>query len=261
MRLRALPVALAVAVSACGGSAANPSDAGDAGRDSSTADSSNGDAGWTQCVAPSGVAVCGGPSMCPADSSSCAACGVLANGTADGPLNPCENIATIQYGKDTVCPDGTIYAVLVNSSSNTFLCAPWDLGVLYAKNGSTDRVRYADMGIWTGAELPAPNVCQSISNVELCGGNCGGCSQVDDTCTGRSPLHPFGFCVPSSATNHCARTVAHCGWGDAGIGSSCLTFTVEASAQVAADKNGLCLPSQLCQDLATGLPGGAECTP
>jgi hypothetical protein len=170
----------------------------------------------------------------------------------------CTNLPTIQYGTSTPCPDGTIYVAMQPGSATAFLCSPFDLGVLFAKNDATNRVRYADMGSWTGEALPLPATCPTVEGVEICGGNCGGCSSAGDVCTGRSPLHPFGFCT-AREPSYCDAGVPHCDPDDGTNG--CMTFTVDPAAQPEANRYGLCVSLALCQSLAAGLPGGASCTP
>lgn len=241
--------------SSCGGVASGPSLVGkDASAEPGDAMA---EAGWTQCASPAGVSVCGGPMSCPVGSATCASCGLLGNASSSGPVAPCDNEPTLQLGKDSICPDGAILVALEGTSALD--CSPWDLGVLFANNGGIDRVRYVDGAPWTGAALPALKACPASPGVPLCGGYCGPCSQNGEICTGRSILHPYSFCVPSSATMGCVRGVAQCG-GSAGTGQSCLTFDDGDAGQAVANSNGICVPTQLCQALAAGLPGGAICT-
>lgn len=227
------------------------------------------DGEWTQCTSPDGYAVCGGPAQCPASSAACQSCGVGSIGGGDaggaqGSLYACVNDALVAFGapSDKVCLDGAIY--VAEYAPDAFVCAPYDLGVLFAKNGATDRVRYVDMGVWTGDPLPLPTSCPNIPGLQLCGGNCGPCPN-QEMCTGRSPLHPYSFCVPQD-TGASPGLGCNAGSGcpgpgnvpDAGIG--CLTYKVEPSAQAFADKSGICLPDDLCKAAAAGLPGGGTCS-
>jgi hypothetical protein len=246
----------------CGGVASAPGEAPDAGADrvvvpdgAGLADTS--EAGWTQCTAPEGYAVCGGPDGCAQDSAACGTCGFAIGNGPPPPanvVNACVNAVLGEYGPSNgcwnACSDGSICVDEFDKGS--FSCAPYDLGVLFAKNGAGDRVRYADMGLWTGAALPEPSSCPGVTGLQVCGGNCGPCP-TGQTCTGRSPLHAYGFCVPTDPGGPCDA--------DAGCGSGqgCFTFKVEASAQALANSNGMCLPASLCKSAATGLPGGASC--
>jgi hypothetical protein len=131
------------------------------------------------------------------------------------------------------------------------VCAPFDLGVLYAKAGYAERVRYADWGLFTGEPLPEPTSCPSVEGVLLCGGNCGGCPP-ETTCTGRSPLHPYGICAPA---DDCSPPEGQ--WCGPGLG--CFIWTVEPEAQALADRLGYCYPLATCEKMAAGVPGGGKC--
>ncbi len=243
-------------------------DAG-AGVDHGVADAGWGDGNWTQCTSPvvEGLAVCGGPFHCSATSAACSGCGdCLFNDpgcTAQDPLNTCINDGLVAAADGTparscpACPDGNI-CVAMFTGFESFTCAPYDLGVLFAKNGASDRVRYADMGLWTGALLPPPPVtCPSVPDLQFCGGKCGTCPS-GQVCAGRSPLHPNSFCVPQGS-GPCPIGGNVCPWSpDAGVG--CLKFTVQPDAQAVANQWGLCVPTSLCEAAAAGLPGGATCS-
>jgi hypothetical protein len=212
------------------------------------------EAGWTQCASPSGYAVCGGTANCPTNSDACS------GSCSASPLGACGNAALLQFGGPNLCADscadGDICVAYFNEAT-AFFCAPFDLGVLFAQNGATDRVRYADMGSWTGQSLPLPATCPTVPGVQVCGGNCGACLQ-GDVCTGRSPLHPYSFCAPPSS-GPCSAGSHDCGNDGGTLG--CLTFTVDSAAQSLANTNGLCLPRDICLSVAAGLPGGATCSP
>jgi len=245
---------------ACGGATSErPPDGGIADAPTTEAHVDVGtEAGWTQCASPGGYAVCGGPAMCSASSAACGQCGLyIGPGATDagGSLSTCTNTAWTNYGAaqcGQMCPDGSV--CVAEFKPSVFMCAPFELGVLFAMNGATDRVRYADMGAWTGEALPLPATCPTVQGVEVCGGNCPPCSNSGDVCTGRSPLHPYGFCAQPNTQGPCSAGTP-C---SAGIG--CLTFKVEGSVQTLADKYGMCLPSSLCTAVANGLPGGATCS-
>jgi hypothetical protein len=212
------------------------------------------DAGWSQCGSPDGIRVCQGPAHCPTEYAPGKTCG-CESARADGadassvsfcfaPTNPVENLSF-------PATDGDIlFDVFANER---FFSARYNLGVLFAQNGGASRVRYADMGLWTGAPLPV-GTCPILDGVTVCGGDCGGCPE-GTICTGRSPRHPSGFCAPP--IGHCDLTQpAYC---PSGSGNACFTFTVEPEAQLLANRHGLCLPAQLCSDLSTKLPGGGAC--
>jgi hypothetical protein len=197
--------------SACGAQAlAPPGDGGthDSEADHSAADrsetdtgvESGSDGGWTQCAAPGDLAVCGGPRRCKSSNG----CGPLSPG---GHLGSCESsmvepcvqglTSEINIGC-LLTPDGDICVY-------DFLYAPYDLGTLMSKNGGAADVTYADHGAWTGAPLPAPAACPVESGFSLCGPHCAPCPS-GGSCTGRSPLHPYGICVPTDV----ATTASKC---------------------------------------------------
>jgi hypothetical protein len=115
-------------------------------------------------------------------------------------------------------------------------------------------VKCTDFGAWEGTPIPDEVTCPTtIAPVALCGGACGACS-TDEECTGRSPLHPFGWCT--------LRPLSVCTPGAAcpEAGYACFTYAVQSDAEPFAYQNGYCLPSALCDGLATQLPGGGTCT-
>jgi hypothetical protein len=254
----------------CGGRDSGvPSDGGTDASDADGLAAPDGDeAGWTQCSSPSGYAVCYGPSDCSNSQANggCQSCSNIPSTAVVG----CVNSALIAYGEASdpcshPCSDGSIcvawYGASDSASDASFFCAPYDLGVLFAQNGGADRVRYLDMGLWTGDPLPEPRTCPTVPGVSICGGNCGLCPQ-GETCTGRSPLHPYGFCAVGGG-GACPAAGAPTNvvpYGGCGSGQGCLNFTVEPTAQALANEWGICLPSDLCNAVAAGLPGGATCS-
>lgn len=211
----------------------------------------DGSAAQDICRSQNGFAVCGGPNDCfpqPAPDA-CSAC------IHDpGRVGICLNDAlTVVPPLCPACTDGRICVEAILEGGGWF-CVPFEVGTLFAANGSGDRVRYADFGLWTGEPLPVPATCPAIDGITLCGGNCAGCP-VAQTCTGRSRLHPYGVCVPSTARS-CAKNGPPCDAGE-----ECFMFQVEPAAQALADENGLCISSALCARLASSYPGGASCAP
>jgi hypothetical protein len=271
-------VAIACTLAACGSSGrpgTGPTQDGGASQDAYA--DVWGDGGWTQCTSPDHLAVCGGPDHCSATSAACTLCGrCLLNEpgcTSQDPLNACGNDGLLAALGGTspqgcpACPDGMICVVWDQQDIkyNGFTCSPFDLGVLFAKNGAADRVRYADMGLWDGGALPSPPAtCPTVPGLEMCGGACGDCPDGGgEFCTGRSPLHPYGFCVPKDPGVGCTASKDECGIGgvvgpEAGVG--CFSYTVQPDAQAVANQMGICLPTALCQAAAAGLPGGGTCS-
>jgi hypothetical protein len=206
------------------------------------------ESGWTQCSAPGGLRVCGG-AYCPTGPSTdkCVTLFPAGIGCKPGSAVDACVIAPKQdseFGSCFLPSDGKICL------GPGLLSAPYDMGVLFAKNGGAARVSYADNGLWTDAALPDPASCPTEKGFQLCGPHCAQCpsSQV---CTGRSPLHPYGLCVPTHTANYCRNGCD----SDAGPGG-CLIWLVEAQAQKLADENAFCMPLPQCQAAAAGYPGG-----
>ena len=133
-----------------------------------------------------------------------------------------------------------------------FFEVPYDAAAILGNDGAGAQLRYADYGLWTGEPLPTSTSCPSFTGFTACGPGCGACPG-DRICTGRSPLHPQGFCIPKD-TGICD------GSGDVNYYGFCFTFTVQAEAQTIADKNGYFLSSSdECAALAAQLPGGGKC--
>ena len=121
-------------------------------------------------------------------------------------------------------------------------------------HGEGHRLAYADTGKWTGEPLPLPTACPEVPEVDLCGGNCGGCP-AGQLCTGRSPLHPWSFCISETAGN-CTPVNRDF---QCEVGEGCFTYTVQPEQQPIADGVGICLPTARCNAAAAGLPGGGKC--
>ena len=235
-------VALASATGAlwsCGGRTSSNQEPADAGLDAATTP--------PECLAEGGYIACRGTNDCPTESEECLQC----FGDPDA-AGLCGTAAMAGQGTDfcPVCSDGNVCIQLYIQSG--YLCLPFNVGQLLANNGAADRVRYADWSQWTGQALPEPTECAD-GGLPLCGGLCAPCPQ-DSICTGRSPLHPYGFCVPKT-WSACTKAEPGC----ASSGNRCFVFTDPADAQALANDNGLCLPSAECEALGAGYPGGGAC--
>jgi hypothetical protein len=252
LRLFAVVASLAAATGCGGAVTASPTSRPDGSVADHMPDAGPGfdagpDAGWTTCSDPEGLQLCGGPNHCAASDPNCQC---VAPPDAGGRVGAC-------FGFDIenpcpACQDGEICVDWIGVGYPTYSCTEVNTGVLFAKNGASNRVRYADLGLWTGAPLPAPKNCPSL-DIPICGGNCGGCG-LQQICTGRSPLHPYGFCVSQTATL-CSRGP---GTGCA-FDEKCFVFKVQPAAQSVADQYGVCLKSALCSQVASELPGGGTC--
>lgn len=226
----------------CGGTALQA----DGGTSDAATDVASGEAGWTQCTAPGDLAVCYGTGNCHPSG-----CGCLFDDRGEGGALVCAGDTNPIGAPCGTATDG--HVCLAPSGTYFLFDAPFDLGVLFAQNGSADRVRYADWASFTAEPLPEPDTCPQLDGLTLCGGHCGGCVS-GETCTGRSPLHPYGFCNDGSNT---------CGSGGESCLASegCFRFTVDTDAQALANQHGVCLPTSECQAMAARYPGGGTCLP
>jgi hypothetical protein len=206
--------------------------------------------GWTQCAAPDGVSICGNDAC--GDPRGCVCF------PADSGLELCED--SPGYGIKLCAPCESDQVCLsigaTDDPSPVWSCEPWNAGELFAINGAASRVRYSDFASWQGPNIQAPPSCAAVAEpVVLCGGACGDCEAGALVCTGRSPLHPFGWCAISPLAQQCAFGSNTCSSGNA-----CFTYKVDGDAQAFADANGYCLATDMCDGLAAQLPGGGTCT-
>jgi hypothetical protein len=235
-----IAITFTAAGAGCGGALNGSGTESDSGaQDTQTEEGSP--VGWTQCTAPDGVSVCGGPADCPVTT----ACGACAVEPPSSDVEPCVSAAS-----DYPCVAPADGDVCVSVDSVAWLAAPYNEGVLFASNGAASRTRYSDLGLWTGDPLPTPTDCPSVSGFQLCGGTCGPCA-ADRTCTGRSPLHPYGIC---GLDYQCGA-----GYGGCPSGESCFEYVVQPDAQALADQHGFCIPSAECQAASGQYPGGSKC--
>lgn len=242
---------LGIVVLGCGGRLPGAGDGGDSG--DSGADAG---AGWTTCSSPSGQRVCYGPDACPFDIKVCLGCinGLKIPSNDSTTLGVCVGSPGLAGGFCSEALDGQLCVQFAPNARNTWTTGEFDLGLLFLRNGAAERVRYADFGLFDGTPLPEPTTCPSLGAARICGGNCGGCAS-DQFCHGRSPLHPFGFCVPKTPSWCTATNPTACP-----SGSGCFIFKVQPAAQPLADNEGLCMPKAACLELATSYPGGGTCS-
>ena len=287
-KLSAIAFSACLAAWACGGQV--PGDSADAGTpfDAGPPD----EAGYTRCTTPEGWGICGPATGCASGPTrpGCAQCTCPLH-QDDSPRDAAELVtiplsaqcvpgepresvgicvdllgALESFESMTTCQDGLVRYDWLSSAAPLLTCAPYSVGLLISRYANDkDRLRYADFGLFTGAPLPTPTKCDAFAGFQICGGACGPCG-AGQTCTGRSPLHPYSFCVADSlacsvgsqAPQTCTGKPLPSGCCPAAEG--CFTFTVEAEAQALSDKNGTCIPLAQCQALAAGLPGGGTCT-
>jgi len=209
--------------------------------------------GGNQCGDGMGYQVCRGPNHCPTATNGCNGCDL----GSDQRVGMCETPAfklTDHFGS-WECQDGSIYAG-DGIQDQEYFCVPFAFASLYCRNDSVTELRYADYSTVTcPALLPSPMTCPAVSGFQLCGPACGPCPP-NQACTGRSPLHPYSVCVPSTYNNCSPASTAFCAATE-----SCFIFVVDSAAQPTADKHGLCIDTTQCQAIAAGYPGGAKCVP
>lgn len=207
------------------------------------------DGGWTECSTPD-FAACG--LDCPSGVPGCTICHPPASpelyGICAESLTPLDVMWKPHDGRVLVTGDAAITA------KSSLYDIAYSGGVFLAQHGQADRVAYADRGVFTGEPLPTPSTCPTLPQGQVCGAACGGCP-VGQLCTGRSPLHPYGMCVPDahSFCRYPAEQNYVCKPDE-----DCFIFTVQAERQDFANATGFCLPTALCEAYAQ-LPGGAEC--
>jgi hypothetical protein len=192
--------------------------------------------------------VCQGPNRCPVDTS----CQCVA--TNDTELGYCADDSSprgcLDAAEGEACID-LIDTCDFGANVNCWDAKPFELARLFGVNGAGARARYADFSDWTGDPLPQVDSCPVLASAQLCGPSCSPCPS-NAYCHGRSPIHPFGVCLPSvfisCIGNSCADPAKRC-----------FTYTVQPETQMLANGVGMCLPSAVCNDLAENLPGGASC--
>jgi hypothetical protein len=261
-RIRYAAFYLSVTTGACGGNTQHSTTAADGGEDAPVSNEDSGSAGVAAdaapnpCISPAGYAVCGGPNACfptsqQSMSSSCWECEL----SEAYSLTLCINAAEPNPEESLFASDGDVF--VEDAIPGVWDAFPWAIGALFASNGASDRVRYADFFPWTGDPLPTPSSCPTFADFSICGGECGPCAP-GDYCTGRSPHHPYGLCEPDPVL----ATTTNCDPGHAWAcpsGDGCVVLQSSSDGQALADANGICVPSTSCQAIAAQLPGGANC--
>jgi hypothetical protein len=259
MALRTISLASVLCiVAACGGRTEQSvgDDGGDSGSSAGDADVLVGDssAANSPCVSVSGFAVCGGPNDCfpPSPQTMQSACGDCSL-SPDFSVTLCLNSAVPNLSSSAFADDGEVY--VEDALQGQWDAYPYEVGALFAANGAADRVRYADWYLWSGAPLPVPTSCPTFSDFAICGGDCGTCD-AGDFCTGRSPEHPYGVCLPvPTDTTNCDPGHS---WA-CPAGTACAVLQSSADGQSEADAHGVCVTSAACTAIAASLPGGAIC--
>jgi hypothetical protein len=248
---------LCAGLTACGGNTeSGPSSAGnDGGVPLPDGDVvlPDGSVGPNPCVSSSGYAVCGGPNNCfpPAQQTMTTDCSDCYQQYYQ--IGICTNATHPNLPVNLYADDGEVYIEAVDP--NVWTAFPYEVGALFAANGAPERVRYADWYAWTGDPLPEPTTCPTFTEFSICGGNCSPCS-TGEICTGRSPHHPYGLCMPDPSLN----TTTGCdATHSCPSGSGCVVIQSSADGQPFANAAGLCMPTASCQAIAANYPGGAIC--
>ena len=124
------------------------------------------------------------------------------------------------------------------------VCGPENVGRMVWHHGQGSRVTYADATPYTGEPIPKPTTCPPPDgDLRYCGGNCGGCSAPGERCSGRSPTHPWGICVPENPRcDQCAPS------------EGCLDLTAIGINRGYVSR---CIAD--CERIAANVPGGARC--
>ena len=240
----ALPSMMALA---CGGTVVTPVDGG---TDSNAFVDASVDGG--PCRTVSGAHGCGGPNNCTWSDKVCGGC-LPDSFHRTGAFSVCGNdileAGAFVFCQDG-CRDGDICANLTADPKPQYECAREDVGPLFASNGASDRLLYADWSSWSGQPLPTRDVCPGAAGYSLCGGPCPTCGPAQ-TCTGRSPTHPFSLCIPRPH-GYCTKSMPSCA-----NGQSCFLWNTGPRS----DDAGYCMPTSECQAAAAGIPGGGLCVP
>ena len=246
---------LVVAFAACGGIATSPD--GGISDGSSDVPSSFDDAGLSDCYSAQGHRVCRGTHQCPEPQTACGVCfkwGTVSGIDVNDPgVGICSNATGFTSDGCYLAPDGNVcFSFQDLPGIFDSLTAPYPTAILFLNNGgSIERIRYADGSVFTGAPLPQPLSCPTLPVGKLCGGNCGGCAD-GEICHGRSPTHPYSYCIPLKGTSHgCHTKSPKC---DSGEGCFILD-----DGGAPTEVGGFCVAVGLCKDLAQNLPGGGTC--
>lgn len=243
------------ALCACGGIASTQDGGADGGP--ILPDAAMDDAGLYDCSSSQGHRVCRGTNRC-AEDRTCGTCIKWGQLVGIDPNDQGVGLCTGGTGYTSdgcpLAPDGNV-CFSYQDRPDYDQTAPFPTALLFVKNGgATSRIRYADGSPFSGTPLPLPSLCPKLPVARLCGGNCGTCAD-GEICHGRSPTHPFSYCIPVPplpSSHGCSKTYPKC---DAGFGC----FILDDGAPPPPENWGYCLELVQCQDLAKNLPGGGTC--
>jgi len=153
----------------------------------------------------------------------------------------------------TACSEAAACALLVTGLSY-LTCRPREACQILVEKGMKGCF-YTDTTDYTGEPLPDAVPCPSTGLAPFCGGTCGGCPE-SAACSGRSPTHPFGLCLPRG------RKVGSACAASGGCAPEEACFIYDSGPQntsLYAIDRGQCFPKDTCVDIATRIPGGGAC--
>lgn len=248
-------LALLAAVIGCGGRGdldGTPDGGADAAEQPPIDGGLSPDAKLEDCMSTDGIRICGSTAGCFEDGPYCD-CGFPHGNPNEPQIGWChDDLAGMGVRICGSCLDGQVCVDLPTSAWLDHNCASESLGRLLWQHGRQDLVRYADDTPYDGQPLPMPTECPPPVGgaVQLCGGNCGGCGAAK-VCSGRSPTHPFGICIPANPFDTCIVA------SDCSPDGACLNL----SSAIGATKYypTLCVPAADCPSIAAAIPGGALC--
>lgn len=209
-------------------------------------------AGAAMCMPESGVRLCH------------AACGTCCGTpdcfdfcigpSKDGALGVCLTEAIGARGERcSACLEGDVCIGDAQGPAPALICGPESVCKANLMSGTaTNHCFYSDKTPYTGGEIPNPATCPPASGgLALCGGACGACT-TGFTCTGRSPTHPVGLCIPvkDGLPGPFAK--------DCGTGQSCLNPGQSCFLHGSSDlqkEYGFCLSNEACGAAAAILGG------
>ncbi len=249
--LRSVAAALGLSLAACGG--AGSEQAGTGGRGSANDGGIAADAGLKagasveECRTPAGMRLCGTSVTCYEHGPDCECIGDAPGSDvrmSNAAAGYCGGLASeIAGGRHCgYCLDGDVCVRGFGIAGS--MCVAEDLARVAWLNGLGHMFTYADGSPYNGVPIPSSEVCPPPDgDLELCGGECGGCSKPGFYCTGRSPIHPLGVCTSGSELLCTNRP------------DSKLLSINDANSGVTAAR--VCVRD--CERLAATVPGGAAC--
>ena len=156
------------------------------------------------CRTPEGARLCGTKVQCFEQGPDCECLGrhpTRDQRVPNAELGLCGGIesSAIELRLSGYCRDGDVQGG--PAVGGGLACASEALARMFWLNGVGEGFRYADGTPYDGTPIPSSDICPPPDgDLELCGGDCGGCSTPGFYCSGRSPTHPLGLCTPGYAS-------------------------------------------------------------